>query len=606
MPIFEFTSPDGKKYEVSGPEGATEDQAFRILQSQIQSGAAKEAGPPKKYELYSPLGEIIKSVKSIAKDPAKNIPEQYLASAPGQFVQSAARGGLGLLQALDNAVGASPLGPYARKAESFMVNKLGLPDLGSFNQIIDRSKASEKEAIQNQGITGPARAAGVAGMFLDPVSLKGMKITRGLPLAGQAIEPLGLGARMIQAAKGGALVGLASPVENVKDYEDYAQRKPLQVGLSAGLSAAFPPVVATVGAGAGWVKDFSKALAEKGLDKTATDKIADLVGKSNLLPVISKLKTAQPAIKGDIRTAGDIVSQLPEGSPIAALQHRAFRGSGGASALAGKQFKAQKALAENARKDLEARLIPLKEKIFSQVEKSGGVNSAFISKRISDLSGNERIYANPDARRLVDWANKEIARITRPDGSISPEALHIFRTTGLNKKIGDLTKGVTDFAQVESIKRNLVGALSGVKKVVDEGIIKSGGKGWDRWLKAYSNRLSKIEDVEARSVQTMLTKGPYKPTQTTSIGDEISQSPSTIKLLSRPVVWANWVLENIARKKGSYESKINQAISEAMLNPQKLADDLLRISKKTGEKISEKLVVPSSILTSQYAGQERE
>lgn len=226
------------------------------IRRRIESSGDQEAGPPKKYELYSPLGEIIKSVKSIAKDPAKNIPEQYLASAPGQFVQSAARGGLGLLQALDNAVGASPLGPYARKAESFMVNKLGLPDLGSFNQIIDRSKASEKEAIQNQGITGPARAAGVAGMFLDPVSLKGMKITSGLPLAGQAIEPLGLGARMIQAAKGGALVGLASPVENVKDYEDYAQRKKLQVGLSAGLSAAFPPVVATVGAGAGWVKDF--------------------------------------------------------------------------------------------------------------------------------------------------------------------------------------------------------------------------------------------------------------------------------------------------------------------------------------------------------------
>lgn len=603
MPIFEFTSPDGKKYEVSGPEGATEDQAFRILQSQIQSGAAKEAGPPKKYELYSPLEEIIKSVKSIAKDPAKNIPEQYLASAPGRFIQSAARGGMGLLQLLDNAVGASPLGPYARKAERFLVDKVGLPDLGSFNQIIDRSSAAEKEAIQNQGITGPARVAGFAGTLADPVSLKGMSLARGNAPIGQT---LGLGARTMQAAKGGALIGLSQPVENVRDYADYSGRKALQVGLSAGVSAAIPPVVAAVGGGAGWVKDFSKALSEKGLDKTAAEKISDLVGKSNLLPVISKLKTAQPAIKGDVRTAGDIVSQLPEGSPIAALQHRAFRGSGGASTLAGKQFEAQKALAENARKDLESRLIPLKEKIFKKVEKTGGVNSSFISKRISDLSGNERIYANPDARRLVDWANKEIARITRPDGSISPEALHIFRTTGLNKKIGDLTKGVTDFAQVESIKKNLVGALSGVKKVVDEGIIKSGGKGWDRWLKAYSNRLGKIEDVEARSVQTMLTKGQYKPTQTTSIGDEISQSPSTVKLLSRPVVWANWVLENIARKKGSYESKINQAITEAMLNPQKLADDLLRISKETGEKISEKMVVPSSILTSQYAGQERE
>lgn len=39
MPTFDFTSPDGKVYSVEGPEGATQAQAFDILQSQI--GAAK-------------------------------------------------------------------------------------------------------------------------------------------------------------------------------------------------------------------------------------------------------------------------------------------------------------------------------------------------------------------------------------------------------------------------------------------------------------------------------------------------------------------------------------------------------------------------------------
>lgn len=35
MPTFEFTSPDGKKYSVNGPEGATKEQAFGILQQQL-------------------------------------------------------------------------------------------------------------------------------------------------------------------------------------------------------------------------------------------------------------------------------------------------------------------------------------------------------------------------------------------------------------------------------------------------------------------------------------------------------------------------------------------------------------------------------------------
>jgi hypothetical protein len=43
MPTFEFTSPDGKSYSVEGPDGATPEQAFQILQTQI--GAKPPSGP---------------------------------------------------------------------------------------------------------------------------------------------------------------------------------------------------------------------------------------------------------------------------------------------------------------------------------------------------------------------------------------------------------------------------------------------------------------------------------------------------------------------------------------------------------------------------------
>lgn len=45
MPTFEFTSPEGKTYEVSGPDGATREQAFGILQQQMASGQAKSVEP---------------------------------------------------------------------------------------------------------------------------------------------------------------------------------------------------------------------------------------------------------------------------------------------------------------------------------------------------------------------------------------------------------------------------------------------------------------------------------------------------------------------------------------------------------------------------------
>ena len=46
MPSFTFTSPDGQKYTVNGPDGATQDQAFQILQGQ-SAGRQRAAGLPR-------------------------------------------------------------------------------------------------------------------------------------------------------------------------------------------------------------------------------------------------------------------------------------------------------------------------------------------------------------------------------------------------------------------------------------------------------------------------------------------------------------------------------------------------------------------------------
>lgn len=45
MPKFTFKSPDGKSYDVEGPEGATKEQAFGILQQRLGSGGGAQAAP---------------------------------------------------------------------------------------------------------------------------------------------------------------------------------------------------------------------------------------------------------------------------------------------------------------------------------------------------------------------------------------------------------------------------------------------------------------------------------------------------------------------------------------------------------------------------------
>lgn len=44
MPTFDFTAPDGKSYSVDGPDGATPEQAFKILQGHLGGDAAPSVG----------------------------------------------------------------------------------------------------------------------------------------------------------------------------------------------------------------------------------------------------------------------------------------------------------------------------------------------------------------------------------------------------------------------------------------------------------------------------------------------------------------------------------------------------------------------------------
>jgi hypothetical protein len=53
MAVFEFTSPDGKTYEVEAPEGATQEQAWGVLQSQLGAPTQPQSQTPKQKKNYS-------------------------------------------------------------------------------------------------------------------------------------------------------------------------------------------------------------------------------------------------------------------------------------------------------------------------------------------------------------------------------------------------------------------------------------------------------------------------------------------------------------------------------------------------------------------------
>ncbi len=149
MPDFTFTSPEGKNYMVSGPEGATKEQAFGILQQQI--GTAK---------------------------PGK-IPQQSQMGGVEQFTAGLEKGMAGYPQAAANIAGSpekaakANLGMQMREQQIQQRGGLGVP--GMVGEMVAQAPAMAAGAALGGplgAVAGGAVAGGLAGLT-QPVTTQG-------------------------------------------------------------------------------------------------------------------------------------------------------------------------------------------------------------------------------------------------------------------------------------------------------------------------------------------------------------------------------------------------------------------------------------------------
>jgi hypothetical protein len=68
MPTFDFTSPDGKSYSVQGPEGATPEQAFQMLQQHLGSAPPVSMGEDAAKSIGAGLGNAAVSTLGLGGD----------------------------------------------------------------------------------------------------------------------------------------------------------------------------------------------------------------------------------------------------------------------------------------------------------------------------------------------------------------------------------------------------------------------------------------------------------------------------------------------------------------------------------------------------------
>ena len=105
MPKFEFTSPEGKSFEMEGPEGSTKEQAFQKFK---ELKPELFAAPPKK-EQPSTFGDVLTGAKAAIMEPVYGLGE----FVPGEIGKKSAQAAKDLESEYERATERSPIATRA-------------------------------------------------------------------------------------------------------------------------------------------------------------------------------------------------------------------------------------------------------------------------------------------------------------------------------------------------------------------------------------------------------------------------------------------------------------------------------------------------------------
>lgn len=311
MPIFDFTAPDGRTFSVEGPEGATQEQAFQILQTQLGSAQPQAS-----------LGDD-------------------LAKSAGAGLANATAGTLGMvgdLRELRNAA----LGGLA--------NKIGIPQSVQ-DTIASASKYLPPEMLTNRFPTSQDILKSASDPIVDP-NYKPQTVAGGYAkttaefLPGMLVGgPRDLGKRLLTNVAAPALASeTAGQITQGTEAEPYARvggallggagatRFANRAAEARALKAATPSLAdvkseATTAYDALTARNVATPLAQSTLDNLADDIIKTLNNRgirpstaASIHAAVDEIRTPANALSGVSRSSPASAPGLPDVADLVAAR----------------------------------------------------------------------------------------------------------------------------------------------------------------------------------------------------------------------------------------------------------------------------------------------
>lgn len=309
MPIYTLQGPDGKTYDIEGPEGATAEQLgqFVLAQNSQQSAPLN-------------LGDI----RGTSADPVKEVPvEQQKGDASftgrvGMGIMDPVHGGAqalthmlpeGVVNAVNSGMQAVNDAPIIGPVTKF----LGMTPASS--QELDKriqTREQEYQAARKEAGQEGIDFARLGGNIIPTVAMGmgGSLLNAGANAIGRPALASNVFAKIAAGAGSSALPGALMPVTS----GDFADEKTRQMTLAAALGAAFPAVAQAAPAIRSLIDPFSKG----GQDRIVGNAIRKSAG-NDADQALTNLRNAQELVPGSPPTAG----QAAGNAGIASLERTA-------------------------------------------------------------------------------------------------------------------------------------------------------------------------------------------------------------------------------------------------------------------------------------------
>lgn len=302
--------------------------------------------------------------------------------------------------------------------------------------------------------------------------------------------------------------------------------------------------------------------------------------------LVEALRNADEIVKGSTPTAGELVSSIPEGSPIVASQARiaAQTGerAGAPSTLFGRRWKEQNEAIEAAKSERDAVTGPMRE---AALDSAGMVSAEPVMTGIRDMLSEVGERTNKVRADVLTDAYKDIASFSDSSGMISAHDLYGIRKT-IGLKIGKLIneRAAWDKKQAGATDRR-------VQLLIDDAIDANNTHGWRAYLNEFATRSRKIDaDIARREAMN-------EQLQPSTLGKQETESAITASTMFNPlernVMLANALLRAAGKRTAP---KVVATMAQQYLTPELLAKALEK-GIATPELTTPNVAVPASATT---------